>query len=170
MDAADLAALILRLTVGGTILLHGWNHAYGGGKLPGTAGWFESMGLYPGRLHAIMATVNEFGAGVLLLLGLFTPLAAGAVLGTMIVAFVAHHRRNGFFIFRPGEGYEYVLVLALVSLTIGVLGGGTYSLDEVAGLHLSADTGLAAAAMIGIGGAAALLVIFWRPSRANAGT
>lgn len=165
MDATDIAALLLRLTVGATIVLHGWNHAFGGGKLPGTAGWFESMGLYPGRLHAMMATLNEVGAGVLLILGLLTPFAAGAVLGTMVVAFLVNHRRNGFFIFRPGEGYEYVLVLAVVSLTISVLGGGRYSLDDVAGLHLSSGHGLAAAGVIGFGGSAALLLTFWRPSR-----
>lgn len=165
MDAADIAALILRLTVGVTILLHGWNHAFGGGKLPGTAGWFESMGLFPGRLHALLATGNEIGAGVLLILGLFTPLAAGAVLGTMVVAFIAHHRRNGFFIFRPGEGYEYVVVLAAVSLAIGALGGGAYSLDDVVGLHPGPGLGLALSAVVGFGGGAALLATFWRPSR-----
>ena len=123
MSGADIAALMLRIAVGGTIMAHGWNHAFGGGKLPGTARWFESIGIRPGRVHALMATVTELGAGALLVLGLLTPLAAGAVVGTMLVALVANHLRNGFFIFRPGEGYEYVLMISLVSIALGALGG-----------------------------------------------
>ena len=122
MDSVDIAALVLRLVVGGTMIAHGWNHAFGGGKLPGTARWFESIGIRPGRVHALLATVTELGAGALLVLGLLTPLAAAGVVGTMVVALVANHARNGFFIFRPGEGYEYVLMITLVSCAIGALG------------------------------------------------
>ena len=46
----DVALLMIRLIVGLTLVLHGWNHAFGGGKIPGTARWFESLGLRPGRL------------------------------------------------------------------------------------------------------------------------
>src|SRR5438128_4829144 len=106
MDSLNLAALILRIALGATMMAHGWNHAFGGGRLPGTARWFESIGIRPGRVHALAATVTELGAAVLLFTGLLTPLAAAAVIGTMAVALVANHLRNGFFIFRPGEGYE----------------------------------------------------------------
>ena len=37
MVSVNIAALVLRLAVGGTMMAHGWNHAFGGGKLPGTA-------------------------------------------------------------------------------------------------------------------------------------
>src|SRR5260370_41516193 len=124
MNSVNIAALVLRIAVGGTIMAHGWNHAFGGGKLPGTARWFESIGIRPGRVHALMATVTELGAGALLVLGLLTPLAAGAVVGTMLVALVANHLRNGFFIFRPGEGYEHVLMISLVPPARRALGGG----------------------------------------------
>jgi putative oxidoreductase len=79
MNSVNIAALVLRLVVGGTMIAHGWNHAFGGGKLPGTARWFESIGIRPGRVHALAATVIELGAGALLVLGLLTPLAAAAV-------------------------------------------------------------------------------------------
>jgi putative oxidoreductase len=62
--------------VGGTIIAHGWNHAFGGGKLPETARWFESIGIRPERVHALAATVTELGAGALLALGLLIPLTA----------------------------------------------------------------------------------------------
>jgi putative oxidoreductase len=164
---ADIASLVLRVSVGGTLLAHGWNHAWGGGRIAGTAGWFESMGLRPGRLHALMATGTELGAGVLLLLGLVTPLAAAGAVGTMAVAFVTAHLRNGFFIFRPGQGYEYVLMIIMVACGLGALGGGTVSLDNALGLsdELSGWAGLAITALAGGLGAALLLAVFWRPAK-----
>src|SRR5580700_5040467 len=81
MDSVDIAALVLRLVVGGTMIAHGWNHAFGGGRLPGTARWFESIGIRPGRVHALFATVTELGAGMLLVLGLLTPLRRRASSG-----------------------------------------------------------------------------------------
>ena len=163
MVSVDIAALVLRLAVGGTMIAHGWNHAFGGGRLPGTARWFESIGIRPGRVHALSATGTELGAGALLVLGLLTPLAAAAVVGTMTVALVANHRKNGFFIFRPGEGYEYVLMITLVACAIGALGAGDWSLDHAAGFSVTGWWGLAIAALAGAGGAGLLLAACWRP-------
>lgn len=174
VDAAgiDIASLVLRVSVGGTLIAHGWNHAFGGGRIEGTAGWFESMGLRPGRLHALMATGTELGAGALLLLGLLTPLAAAGAVGTMAVAFVTAHLRNGFFIFRPGQGYEYVVMIMMVACAVGALGGGAASLDRVLGIDgdLAGWTGLAVTALAGGIGAALLLAAFWRPGTRSAGT
>jgi putative oxidoreductase len=167
MNSVNIAALVLRLVVGGTMIAHGWNHAFGGGKLPGTARWFESIGIRPGHVHALAATVTELGAGALLVLGLLTPLAAAAVVGTMVVALVANHARNGFFIFRPGEGYEYVLMITLVSCALGALGAGGWSVDHAAGFGLHGWAGLAVAALAGVGGAALLLAASWRPGPAE---
>ena len=166
MDSMNIAALVLRLAVGGTIMAHGWNHAFGGGRLPGTARWFESIGIRPGRVHALFATATELGAGALLVLGLLTPLAAAGVVGTMVVALIANHARNGFFIFRPGEGYEYVLMIALASCALGALGAGGWSIDHAVGFGVPGWAGLAIAALAGAGGAALLLATSWRPGPA----
>lgn len=168
MVSVNIAALVLRLVVGGTMMAHGWNHAFGGGRLPGTARWFESIGIRPGRVHALAATVTELGAGGLLILGLLTPLAAAGVVGTMLVALVANHAKNGFFIFRPGEGYEYVLMITLVACAIGALGAGDWSLDHAAGFSVTGWWGLTIAALAGAGGAALLLATSWRPRPAAA--
>jgi putative oxidoreductase len=162
MAGLNIAALLLRLVVGNTLIAHGWNHAFGGGKLPGTARWFESIGIRPGRVHALAATVTELGAGVLLIFGLLTPLAAAGAVGTMVVALVANHARNGFFIFR-GEGYEYVLMIIVVACAIAALGGGGWSLDNAVGFSLDGWPGLALGAGAGGVGAALLLAASRRP-------
>jgi putative oxidoreductase len=147
------------------MLAHGINHIRGGGKIAGTARWFASLGMKPGILHAWLASIMEVVGGVLLVLGLLTPLAAAAVMGVMIVAWITNHRGNGFFIFRPGEGWEYVMTLTLVGFAIAVVGAGEWSLDHA--FEIDDDflgvTGLVIALVAGVGGAVGLLVGFWRP-------
>ena len=58
--------LVLRVVAGVTLFLHGYNKVFRGGKIEGTAGWFEGLGMKPGRLNAWMAASTEMGAGVLL--------------------------------------------------------------------------------------------------------
>jgi putative oxidoreductase len=170
MTDIDIASLVLRAALGITMLAHGYNHAFGGGKLPGTARWFESIGIRPGRVHALLATLTELGAGVLLFLGLLTPMCAGAVMGVMLVALIANHLRNGYFIFRPGEGYEYVLFITLTTLALGAVGGGRISLDNAFGVadNLDGWTGVVIALVIGAGGSLLLLATCWRPQREQA--
>jgi putative oxidoreductase len=165
--AVNLGLLIARVAVGVVMLAHGYNHIFGGGKIPGTARWFGSMGMRPPLLHAWLASVVELGAGVLLVFGLFTPLAAAGAIGVMGVAFAINHAKNGFFIFRPGEGYEYVMTLALVSLAVAVLGAGGWSLDRAFGIddNLDGGVGLAIALIGGIGGTVLTLAVSWRPPR-----
>jgi putative oxidoreductase len=159
----DIAAVLLRGIAAIVMFAHGYNHVFRGGKLAGTARWFESIGIRPGRVHAALASYTELGCAVLLTLGLLTPLAAAGVSGTMAVALIANHRKNGFFIFRPGEGYEYVLTLVCVGLAIGALGGGRVSLDNAFDIDWSGWGGFATTAGAGLGGAALLLITCWRP-------
>jgi putative oxidoreductase len=167
-DGVAAALLLLRLVVGATMFLHGYNHVWGGGRIAGTARWFESLGLRPGLLHAWLASLTELVCGPLLVLGLLTPLAAAGVVGVMAVAFLTNHRPNGFFIFRPGEGYEYVLNLAVAGLALAGTGPGAWSVDRVIGLDLTGWTGLAIALVGGVGGAALLLALCWRPAGRSA--
>ena len=167
-DVIDLCLLLLRATLGGVMLAHGINHVIGGGKITGTAGWFESLGMRPGILHAWLASLTEIGAGLLLVVGLGTSLAAAGTLGVLLVAWITNHRGNGFFIFRPGEGWEYVMVLSVLSLAIGGLGAGTWSLDHALEFDwFHGASGLAITAIAGVGAALLLLAVFWRPPRAS---
>ncbi len=162
--AVDVSLVIVRIALGTVFVCHGWNHIFGGGKIAGTGRWFESLGMRPGLLHAWLASLTEIGSGVLLLAGLLTPLACAGIIGTMVVAWVTNHRRNGFFIFRPGEGYEYVMTLTLVAAGVAGTGAGRLSVDHALGWFAPPGwVGLLVGVLAGAGGAIALLGIFWRP-------
>jgi putative oxidoreductase len=165
-NAIDLALLVFRCGLGVVMIAHGYNHIWGGGKIEGTAGWFGSMGMRWPLAQAWLASLTEIGAGILLAAGLLTPLAGAGVIGVMTVAWAINHRGNGFFIFRPGEGWEYVMTLALCGLVLGVVGPGEWSLDNAFDLDddLVGTTGLLISGIAGVGGAALLLAIAWRSS------
>jgi putative oxidoreductase len=160
----DWALLIIRVVLGVVMLMHAWNHWFGGGKVAGTAGWFGSLGLRQPVMQAWMSIVTEIAAGGGLILGLLTPLAAAAAIGPMVVAFALVHRKNGFFIFR--DGYEYVLLIAVVAVAVAVAGPGEISLDHAIGIDTDLDgwVGLIIALVGGLGGTALLLAAFYRPA------
>jgi putative oxidoreductase len=162
--AVDLALLVFRVAIGAVFLAHGINHIFGGGKIAGTGRWFESLGMKPGWFHAWTASITEIGAGALLVLGLLTSVGGAGVVGVMVVAWITNHRTNGFFIFRPGEGWEYVMVLTMSGFLLATVGPGGWSLDKAAGLTtLWGWKGLVIAVVGGLGGSAGLLLTFWRP-------
>lgn len=157
----DFALLLIRLVLGIVMIAHGLNHWRGGGRIEGTARWFSGLGLRNGTLQAWMSVVTEIGAGALLVLGLFTPLACAAVVSVMLVAGLLAHRRNGFFVFK--EGYEYVLTLAVVALALAVLGPGGVSVDEASGIDVTGWAGGGLALGVAVVATAGLLAVFWRP-------
>jgi putative oxidoreductase len=165
VTAPDTAVLLLRLVVGLTMVAHGYNHLWGPGGVNGTARWFASLGMRPATLHAVLSGAGELLAGAALALGLLTPLAAAFIVGTMAVAAVTAHRRNGFFVFK--DGCEYVLMIAVVCAVIGLLGPGTASVDRLLGIDhaLSGAAGLAITVGLGLIGATLLLAATWRPAR-----
>ena len=104
MTPYDVGLLILRVVLGLTLAAHGLNKFFGGGKIPGTARWFESIGMKPGKFHATVAASTETAAGLGLAAGLLTPIPAAGFVSLMIVAAWTVHRANGFFIVK--EGWE----------------------------------------------------------------
>jgi putative oxidoreductase len=162
MGSAHVAALLLvRLVVGITMIAHGYNHWRRGGRIAGTAGWFSGLGLRYGTLQAWMSVVTEIGAGVLLIVGLLTPLACAAVISVMLIAGLLAHRPNGFFVFK--DGYEYVLVLAVICLALATLGPGRLSVDNAAGISITGWAGGAVALGVAVVATAGMLAMFWRP-------
>ncbi|MFC4503495.1 MULTISPECIES: DoxX family protein [Streptomyces] len=162
-EATDTALLLVRVVLGVVMAVHGWNHWRGGGGIAGTAGWFGGLGLTRPQLQAWLSVLTELGAGVLLLAGLLTSLACAAVLSVMLVAGLLAHRRNGFFVFK--EGYEYVLVLGVLAVALGMWGPGEYSVDEAADIAVTGWAGGSVVLGVGVVATAGLLAVFWRPQR-----
>lgn len=125
-----LGPLALRGTIGTFMVGHGAQKlfgTFGGHGLEGTAGFFESLGLRPGRRSAIAAGTAEAGGGALLLLGALTPLATTAISATMVTALRKVHVQNGPWVANGGFEYNAVLVAALTALAYS--GPGRPSVD-----------------------------------------
>jgi len=159
VNGEDVASLVLRAAIGGTLVAHGVRH---GRSLDGTGRWFGSIGFKEPRLQAAASAVVEVGAGAALIAGAGTPLAASAVVGTMAVAARSVHLENGFFI--TAEGYEYVLNLSAASVALAVIGPGSLSVDRLLGIDdkLTPVQRAGLAAGLGLAAAAAQLAAFWR--------
>lgn len=164
-DHIDFVLFVLRVGLGVTMALHGLNKVRNG--LDGVGGWFESMGVKPGKLNAMMAAYTEIGAGAAFAVGLFTPFAAAGMVALMAVAYMVAHRDKGFFIFNPDQGWEYVFIIGLAALAVGGIGPGQWSFDKVLGItdsgYYSSWWGVVITLVVGLGSAAGQLATFYRP-------
>jgi putative oxidoreductase len=158
----DLGMFIIRLALGLMLIAHGYNKLFGAGGLAGTTRWFEGLGLRPAWLHARIAPVNEIGAGILLSLGLFFPLACAAFVGLMAVASLTDHRGKGYFVFKGG--WEYTMLVGTVAVGMASIGPGDWSIDHaLLGWHLEGIEWAAFAAVLGLVAAGLLLATSYRP-------
>ena len=132
-SSRDLGVLLVRVGVGATLVAHGAQKLFGwfdGPGLQATADGFDALGFHPGRGNAIAAGAAELGGGVLLAVGLATPVAGATAAGTMVVA-SAVHGPNGFF--AQKGGFEYSAILGLTAVAVGLAGPGRVSLDHLTG-------------------------------------
>lgn len=162
-DQIDAGLLLLRLCLGLFLASHGLNKVFGSSGLSGTAAWFSSIGFrWPG-LQARLAAATEIGAGLMFAAGLLTPVAAAGIIGVMIVAIVATHWKVGFFVFHPGQGWEYCATIAIGAAAIGMIGPGSWSLDQVIDFSPAGWTSAIVTASMGVGAACAQLALCYRP-------
>jgi putative oxidoreductase len=140
MDIVDLALLIIRVVLGVTFIIHGGQKLFGWYEGPGVKGmtyWLGSFGVAHPALLAWMATLSEFVGGLLVLVGLLTPLAAAVIISTMVVAIVLVHGKNGFL--SSNKGYEFNLNLIALALALMLGGAGNLSVDQLLGLAMPLD-------------------------------
>src|SRR5438270_2160998 len=133
----SLGLLILRVIGGLTLAAHGAQKLFGWFEGPGLtklSQGFEKQGFKPSWLWVCLVILGEVGGGVSVALGFLTPLGAAGIFGTMFMATFKSHWKNGFIVSRGG--YEYTLVLMAVSIALGLIGPGNYSLDALFGIVL----------------------------------
>jgi putative oxidoreductase len=153
-----LFVLLARLVLGGLFVGHGTQKLlgwFGGHGLDGTAGFFESLGMRPGRQHAIIAGTAETGGGALLALGLATPAAAAAITGVMTSAIRTVHAPNGPWV--TDGGWEYPAVIIATVALITEVGPGPVSLDAARDGERSGTGWTLAALAAGVGMSTVLL-------------
>src|SRR3954453_4188964 len=122
---------ILRAVIGGLFIGHGLQKLagkFGGFGIEGTGGWMESIGLFPGKHHALAAGAAETTGGALLVAGAGTPIAQAAITGTMTVATLKVHGPNG--VWGQNGGYELPLVMTAAAFAVTASGPGPLSLDR----------------------------------------
>ncbi|MEA2494121.1 MAG: putative oxidoreductase [Thermoleophilaceae bacterium] len=115
----ELSRLILRVLIGGLFVGHGTQKLFGwfgGNGLEATGGFFDSLGLKPGKANAIAAGVSEAGGGALLASGVALPLAGAAITGTMATAIRHVHGSKG--PWSTDGGWEYNAVLIGATLAV----------------------------------------------------
>ena len=127
-SAATLGLTVLRVVLGTTFLLHGWQKVTEW-TVAGTQASFAQMGVPAAELAAPLAAVLELVGGLMLLLGLGTRVVAALLALTMLGALVLVHLPAGFF--AADGGIELVLLLAAASVLFVLAGAGRWSLDHL---------------------------------------
>ena len=128
----ELSWPLIRITLGGTLFVHGYNKLMGPG-FTGVAKGMASRGFEPSEVVAALVIFNETVGAILIMLGLFTrPIAASIAIEFIFITFVAHWA-NGYGWSNPRGGWEYPLLWGLCFFAVSLRGGGPYSLDRKIG-------------------------------------
>ncbi len=138
----DVALAVMRAAIACVFIAHGMHKVFGfwsgGGAGPGglaaTAEHLTSLGLPSPSILAIVAGVTQLAGGLLTGAGLFTRVAASALLGYVLIGIFTEHLRWGFFLnwagtHGRGNGIEYSLVLIGALTCLIFAGAGRWSLD-----------------------------------------
>jgi putative oxidoreductase len=130
------AAAILRVVLGIVFFVQGAQKMLG---WFGGYGFHGTMGFFTGTLHipaplAFLAIFAEFFGGLGLIVGLLTRVAAFGIAINMLVAILAVHGANGFFMnwsgTQKGEGFEYHLLAIAIATFLLIHGAGAFSVDR----------------------------------------
>ena len=129
----DVTIALMRLVLGIVFFAHGSQKAMG---WFGGYGWNGTMRAFTGMLHipaffAACAILAEFVGGILLIVGLFSRLAALGIAIVMMVAILKVHLHNGLLGTPQAPGFEHPLVCLALAALIIMKGGGALSLDRL---------------------------------------
>lgn len=121
---APYGAFLLRVSMGSLFIAHGLLLKVFTFTVPGTVGFFESIG-YPG-FFAYLVILGEIGGGLALILGLWTRTVALLLLPIMIGATLQHFG-NGWLFSGEGGGWEFPVLWTVLLLVQALLGSGAWA-------------------------------------------
>lgn len=160
----DLGLMLLRVGLGALLIAHGLHTAFGWWGGSGLNGFQQSLtdvGFQHAGLLTYVGLGVQIGAGILLVLGLFTPVAAAAAVGYLInalAAAVAAQPDAGYFPFFLPDGHEYEVVLLVVAVALVLSGPGRYGFDAGRGWARRPFIGSIVALVLGIAAGVAVWV------------
>ncbi|WP_323035717.1 DoxX family protein [Pararhodobacter sp.] len=126
-DTLNTGAFITRLSLGGILLAHGLLKLMVF-TIPGTVGYFASLGLPP--VAAYLTIFAEIVGGAAIVLGLYTRLAAILSIPVLLGALWVH-AGNAWVFSAEGGGWEFPLLLVLLAVAVAVQGGGAFALRKL---------------------------------------
>jgi putative oxidoreductase len=124
---APYAALVLRVALGVMFIAHAGLKYYVF-TLPGTAQFFESLGLPAALAYATFWA--ELAGGAAILAGLYSRWVSAALLPVLLGAAWAH-AGNGWLFTAPNGGWEYPAFLAAAAAAQALLGDGRFALSNL---------------------------------------
>lgn len=167
----DLGLLLLRVAIGIVAVAHGLQKLFGLWGGPGLSGYQEMLANNPNptigfhadvtRPLAIVGALAETIGGAMVVLGLFTPIGACAIVSVMLLA--AAYKTTlagGFAFFAAAGGIEYELVLAVAAAALVLTGPGLYAFDASRGWARRPFLGSVAWLIVGIAAAVAVWMLF----------
>ena len=131
----NLGLLVLRVGLGAVLIAHGLQKLFGWWGGSGVTGFKNSLsdvGYQHADILAYVSAGGETVAGVLLVLGLFTPVAAAGALAFLInglLATISAKPHSHTFTFFLPEGHEYQITLIVLAVAVILSGPGRYGLD-----------------------------------------
>ena len=158
----DLGLLVLRVVLGLILVAHGLQKAFGWWGGPGLGGFADSLaeaGYQHAGVLSYLGAGAQIAAGVLLVLGLFTPLAGAVGLGLLVnglIAAVDAQRQEGGILVIGSDRVEYLLVLTAAMAAVVLAGPGRYGFDAGRGWARRPFVGSFLALIVGIGGGVAV--------------
>jgi putative oxidoreductase len=132
----ELSYPLIRITVGGTLLVHGIVKLMGPPVAVFAQQSMAKRGIEPALLVAYIIFINETVGAACVILGLFTRFFAASIAIEMAVITFLVFLPHGYGFTLPGGGWEYPLLWGLIFFAIALRGGGPYSLDRKLGWEL----------------------------------
>lgn len=126
-SSSDYGAFLTRITLGSILLAHGALKIFVF-TIPGTVGFFESLGLP--AIVAYLTIFAEVAGGTALILGIYPRLVALLSLPILVGAAWVHSG-NGWLFSNEGGGWEFPVLLIVLAVIVAIQGAGSFAIRRL---------------------------------------